>query len=143
MTATAPEKITYTSASGDLDAFHRQFDAALAAVKATAGQRYPCFIAGRPVESPSEPLVDRSPIDTSFVLAMFACANRGTWTRRRGPRRRLSGDGPGFPGGNGWPRCARRRGSSANANTSSRRSWRSRSARAGSNRWATPRSRPI
>ncbi len=75
MTATAQEKITYTSASGDLDAFHRQFDAALAAVQAAAGQRYPCFIAGRAVESRAEPLVDRSPIDTSVVLATFACAN--------------------------------------------------------------------
>jgi len=74
MTATAPDKITYTSASGNLDAFHQQFDAALAKVRAAAGQRYPCFIAGQAVESKAEPLVDRSPIDTSFVLATFACA---------------------------------------------------------------------
>ena len=75
MTATAAEKITYTSASGDLDAFHRQFDATLAAVRAAAGKRHPCYIAGRPVESKAEPLVDRSPIDTSFILGTFACAN--------------------------------------------------------------------
>jgi 1-pyrroline-5-carboxylate dehydrogenase len=74
MTATAPGKITYTSASGDLGAFHAQFDAALAAVRAAAGRRYPCYIAGRAVETPAEPLVDRSPIDTSFVLGTFACA---------------------------------------------------------------------
>ncbi len=74
MTATAPDKITYTSASGNLDAFHQQFDAALAKVRAAAGQRHPCFIAGRAVESKAEPLVDRSPIDTSLVLGTFACA---------------------------------------------------------------------
>jgi len=74
MTATAPGKITYTSASGDLGAFHAQFDAALAAVRAAAGKRYPCYIAGHAVETPAEPLVDRSPIDTSFVLGTFACA---------------------------------------------------------------------
>jgi 1-pyrroline-5-carboxylate dehydrogenase len=74
MTATAPGKITYTSASGDLDAFHQQFDTALARVRAAAGQRHPCFIAGRAVESRADPLVDRSPIDTSLVLGTFACA---------------------------------------------------------------------
>ena len=74
MTATAPGKITYTSASGDLDAFHEQFDAALTAVRAAAGKRHPFYIAGRPVDTGTEPLVDRSPIDTSFVLGTFACA---------------------------------------------------------------------
>ena len=74
MTATAPDKITYTSASGNLDAFHQQFDAALAKVRAAAGSRHPCFIAGQAVESKAEPLVDRSPIDTSLVLGTFACA---------------------------------------------------------------------
>jgi 1-pyrroline-5-carboxylate dehydrogenase len=74
MTATAPGKITYTSASGDLDAFHQQFDTALARVRAAAGQRHPCFIAGRAVESRADPRVDRSPIDTSLVLGTFACA---------------------------------------------------------------------
>src|SRR5262249_52588137 len=53
---------------------HRQFDGALAAVRAAAGQRHPCFIAGRPVDTKAEPLIDRSPIDTSFVLGTFACA---------------------------------------------------------------------
>jgi 1-pyrroline-5-carboxylate dehydrogenase len=74
MTATAPGKITYTSASGDLDAFHEQFDAALIAVRAAAGKRHPFYIAGRPVDTGAESLVDRSPIDTSFVLGTFACA---------------------------------------------------------------------
>ena len=75
MTATAPGKITYTSASGDLDAFHRLFDVALAAVRAAAGKRHPFYIAGRAVDTTAEPLVDRSPIDTSLVLGTFAVAN--------------------------------------------------------------------
>ena len=62
MTATAPGKITYTSASGDLDAFHQQFDAALAAVRAAAGKRHPFYIAGRAVDTGAEPLVIRKHI---------------------------------------------------------------------------------
>jgi 1-pyrroline-5-carboxylate dehydrogenase len=73
MTATAT-KITYTSTGGDLDEFHRLFDEALGRAKAGAGQRHPFHIDGRPVSSPREPIVDRSPIDTTFVLGSFDCA---------------------------------------------------------------------
>ncbi|HEX2638819.1 MAG TPA: aldehyde dehydrogenase family protein [Gemmatimonadales bacterium] len=72
MTATA--KITYTSASGDLDEFHRRFDAALEAVRSAAGARQPFYIAGEPVDHGGDPLMARSPIDTSLVLARFAAA---------------------------------------------------------------------
>jgi 1-pyrroline-5-carboxylate dehydrogenase len=72
MTATA--KITYTSASGDLGEFHRRFDAALEAVRSAAGARQPFYIAGEPVDHGGDPLMDRSPIDTSLVLARFAAA---------------------------------------------------------------------
>jgi 1-pyrroline-5-carboxylate dehydrogenase len=71
---TAPTKITYTSASGDLDEFHRRFDAALALVRREAGRLHPFHIGGAAVESREEPLVDRSPIDTGFVLGRFAAA---------------------------------------------------------------------
>ena len=37
----APAKITYTSASGDLNEFHHRFDVALEAVRAGAGARHP------------------------------------------------------------------------------------------------------
>jgi len=67
-------KVTYTSASADLTAFHRLFDAALGGVRASAGARHPLCIDGRPVESTSEDLVDTSPIDTSVVLGRFASA---------------------------------------------------------------------
>lgn len=70
----APAKITYTSTSGDLEEFHRHFDAALARVKQQAGGLHPFYIGGDPVESRIEPLVDRSPVDTSFVLGRFAAA---------------------------------------------------------------------
>ncbi|HEY8104479.1 MAG TPA: hypothetical protein VIE46_00155, partial [Gemmatimonadales bacterium] len=75
MTATAPGKITYTSASGDLEAFHTQFDSALATIRATAGKRHPFYIEGRAVDTPADPLVDRSPIDTALVLGTFAAAS--------------------------------------------------------------------
>ncbi|HEX7336489.1 MAG TPA: aldehyde dehydrogenase family protein [Gemmatimonadales bacterium] len=71
---TAPTKITYTSASGDLEEFHHHFDAALASIRNQAGNPHPFYIAAQAVESREEPLVDRSPIDTSFVLGRFAAA---------------------------------------------------------------------
>jgi 1-pyrroline-5-carboxylate dehydrogenase len=72
MTATA--KITYTSATGDLDDFHRRFDAALEDVRAGAGARYPFHVGGEAVDHGGRPLVDRSPIDISLVLGEFAAA---------------------------------------------------------------------
>jgi 1-pyrroline-5-carboxylate dehydrogenase len=75
MTAAAqPQKVTYTSANVDLDAFHRSFDDAVARVRAAAGKHYPLYIGGRGVPSSAERLSDTSPIDTSFVLATFDTA---------------------------------------------------------------------
>jgi 1-pyrroline-5-carboxylate dehydrogenase len=73
MTATAT-KITYTSTGGDLDEFHRLFDEALVRARAEAGRRHPFHIDGKPVTTGREPIVDRSPIDTTFVLGTFDCA---------------------------------------------------------------------
>jgi 1-pyrroline-5-carboxylate dehydrogenase len=70
----APAKITYTSASGDLNEFHHRFDVALEAVRAAAGARHPFYIGGRAEDNGDEPLVDRSPIDTTLVLGRFAVA---------------------------------------------------------------------
>jgi len=72
MTATA--KITYTSASGDVEEFHRAFDVALETIRSTAGRQYPCYIGGEAVETAAEPLESRSPSDTSLVLGRFAAA---------------------------------------------------------------------
>jgi 1-pyrroline-5-carboxylate dehydrogenase len=69
---TAPAKITYTSASGDLEEFHHHFDSAVAAIRRQTGGSHPFYIGGHPVETRSEPLVDRSPVDTSLVLGRFA-----------------------------------------------------------------------
>jgi 1-pyrroline-5-carboxylate dehydrogenase len=71
---TTATKITYTSASGDLDQFHRQFDEALARVRAAAGASYPNLIGGEPVPGANPPLDDTSPIDTSLLLGRFAAA---------------------------------------------------------------------
>jgi 1-pyrroline-5-carboxylate dehydrogenase len=72
---TASTKITYTSASGDLEEFHHRFDAALNTIRSTAGRLHPFFIGGEAVESREEPLIDRSPIDTSVILGRFAAAS--------------------------------------------------------------------
>jgi len=74
-TAAPQQKITYTSANVDMDAFHGAFDAALAEVRTQAGKSYPLYINGKAVETPGrEPIVDVSPIDTGFVLGRFAAA---------------------------------------------------------------------
>jgi 1-pyrroline-5-carboxylate dehydrogenase len=71
---TATTKITYTSASGDLEEFHHHFDTALGRIRAAAGELHPFYIDGQAVETREEPLVDRSPIDTNVILARFAVA---------------------------------------------------------------------
>ncbi len=71
---TVATKITYTSASGDLDEFHRLFDEALARVRAAAGGTYPNLVGGEPIAGAGEPLDDRSPIDTTLLLGRFAAA---------------------------------------------------------------------
>ena len=70
------QKVTYTSANVDLDAFHRAFDEALARVRAAGGRSYPLYINDEPVEASGggDPIVDTSPIDTSVVLGRFAAA---------------------------------------------------------------------
>jgi 1-pyrroline-5-carboxylate dehydrogenase len=69
-------KITYTSASGDLDEFHRRFDDAVAHIRKASGRPHPFYIDGQPIETDEEPVIDRSPIDTSYILGYFAAATR-------------------------------------------------------------------
>ena len=88
---TTATKITYTSATGDLDEFHRRFDAGLKEIREASGQLHPFYIDGEPVRSEEEPLVDRSPIDTSKILGRFAAAtevdvDRAVQAARRGRR---------------------------------------------------------
>src|SRR5881409_424133 len=76
MTATVPQqsKVTYTSANVDWQLFHRQFDDALARVRAQLGRDYPLYIGRDAVPSGGPPIVDASPIDTSLMLGRFATA---------------------------------------------------------------------
>jgi 1-pyrroline-5-carboxylate dehydrogenase len=67
-------KITYTSTNVDLEVFHRDFDAALAGVRAAAGGEHPNVIGGEPVMGHGAPIVDTTPIDTRTVLGRFAAA---------------------------------------------------------------------
>src|SRR3954468_1152965 len=73
---TTATKITYTSASGDLETFHQRFGQALEQVRQASGQLHPFYIDGQPITTDEEPLVDRSPIDTSRILGRFAAATR-------------------------------------------------------------------
>src|SRR5439155_25761907 len=76
MTATIPttSKITYTTANVDWDAFHRQFDDALARIRAQLGRDYPLYIGRQAVPSGGPPIVDDSPIDTGVMLGRSATA---------------------------------------------------------------------
>jgi 1-pyrroline-5-carboxylate dehydrogenase len=71
---TAAPKITYTSASGNLEEFHREFDAGLSRIRDQSGQHQPFYVGGSAVENAESPLVDRSPLDTSLVLGYFSAA---------------------------------------------------------------------
>ena len=81
---TTATKITYTSASGNLDEFHR-FDVGLAAVRATAGREHPAPSPIGAVTGTGQPLEDRSPIDTR-ILPRFSWPARPSWTRRLAAR---------------------------------------------------------
>src|SRR5205085_710486 len=72
--AVTASKVTYTSANVDWEAFHRQFDEALAGVRGQLGRDHSLYIAGEAVSSPAAPIVDTSPIDTGVVLGRFAAA---------------------------------------------------------------------
>jgi 1-pyrroline-5-carboxylate dehydrogenase len=71
---TVATKITYTSATGDLEEFHHRFDRALEDVRAGAGRLHPFYIDSQPVQTRSDPLLDHSPIDTSLLLGRFSAA---------------------------------------------------------------------
>ncbi len=70
-------KITYSSATVDLDAFHPQFDAALERLQGALGAEHANWIADQAVSGGGNraPLVDVTPIDTSVVLGRFAAAS--------------------------------------------------------------------
>ena len=73
---TTATKVTYTSATGDLEDFHRRFDAGLALVRRQSGALHPFYIDGKAVQSDDEPLLDHSPIDTAVLLGRFGAATR-------------------------------------------------------------------
>ncbi|MHB2026767.1 MAG: aldehyde dehydrogenase family protein [Elusimicrobiota bacterium] len=79
MSATTPlqtGKITYTSASTDMNQFHRLFDEALIRARAKSGGFYPLYISGRAIKPAEKPFDVRSPADSELVLGRFAPANQ-------------------------------------------------------------------
>jgi 1-pyrroline-5-carboxylate dehydrogenase len=73
-TASPASKITYTSANVDWEEFHRQFDGALARIRAQLGRDYPLYVGAEATPSAAAAIVDTSPTDTSVVLGTFAAA---------------------------------------------------------------------
>lgn len=71
MTLSAGPRITYTSTTGDLEDFHRRFDAGLAAVRSKAGREHAARIDGAEVRTNAPPIVDTAPADTRTVLGTF------------------------------------------------------------------------
>jgi len=69
----AAQKITYTSADVDMDAFHDAFDDALDRVRDAAGGDHPSVVDGEEAGG-EERITDVTPIDTDVVLGRFAAA---------------------------------------------------------------------
>jgi 1-pyrroline-5-carboxylate dehydrogenase len=67
-------RITYTSATGDLEDFHLRFDAGLAAVRSKAGRDHGARIDGEEVHTSAAPILDRAPADTRILLGTFTAA---------------------------------------------------------------------
>ena len=139
----APAKITYTSASGDLGRVPSPLRrGARRRCAARPARATPSTSAARRSRAGWSPLVDRSPIDTSFVLGTFACAGAADVDRAVASARAAQ---------RGWARLPWRERLAilrrAAALIRERKyelaaimAWRW--ARAGSRRWATPRRAP-
>lgn len=63
-------RITYSVVNADLTELHREFDAALASVRATLGRTFPSWVEGKPLES-GDLLESRAPSDTRLLLGRF------------------------------------------------------------------------
>ena len=101
---TTATKITYTSASGNLDEFHQRFDVGLAAVRAAAGREHPASSPTQPGHrhqpAAGGPLADRHPGPARPVRGGRAGASSTRRLARHVPR---SATGAGAPGATGWP----------------------------------------
>ncbi len=64
-------KITYSTLGANLEAFHRQYDKAVADVKKKLGKTYPHLINNRPIRGRGEVYASINPADTREVLANF------------------------------------------------------------------------
>jgi len=69
----AASKITYTSATADMSAFHKAYDEAVKTARANSGKTYPLYIDGKAVESAKGNFDDLSPID-GLLLGKFQLA---------------------------------------------------------------------
>ncbi|MBS2024519.1 MAG: aldehyde dehydrogenase family protein, partial [Deltaproteobacteria bacterium] len=63
-------RITYSVLDADMTELHKEFDAALAQVKASFGATHPSWVDGKAVES-GDLLESRTPADTRVLLAKF------------------------------------------------------------------------
>jgi len=64
-------KITYSTLGANLDAFHREYDKAVAAVKKKTEKTYPHLINNRPIRGRGEVFASTNPADTRMALANF------------------------------------------------------------------------
>jgi len=64
-------KITYSTLGANMDAFHREYDKAVTAVKKKMGKTYPHLINNRPIRGRGDVFASTNPADTREVLANF------------------------------------------------------------------------
>jgi 1-pyrroline-5-carboxylate dehydrogenase len=63
-------KITYSVLNADMSELHKQFDAAMQSVRASLGQEYPSWVAGKPYKT-GKLLENRNPARTKELLGKF------------------------------------------------------------------------
>jgi len=64
-------KITYSTLGANMDAFHREYDKAVTAIKKKMGKTYPHLINNRPIRGRGEIFSSTNPADARMVLAHF------------------------------------------------------------------------
>src|SRR4051794_17476433 len=135
-------KITYATLRNDNDELHALYEAGVEQSKAKLGGHHRNYIDGHWVEGSAGRFEVRSPIDSEILVGTFAKGDRADTQRAIGAAGRPRRPGGTRPGRSGSRSSSGRATSSPSARWSSRRTWPTRSARAGSRPSAKSRRPP-
>jgi 1-pyrroline-5-carboxylate dehydrogenase len=105
-TPTPKVKVTYTTLSLANEDLHTAYEHAVGNCKATAGQEYPNYIAGRPVFA-EEVISVPSPVDNGLILSRFPQAGGAAVDEAVAAAGRPTRCGKRCLGGNASPCCGK------------------------------------